>query len=111
MIKCLPYKAEFKTGTTCVRNQQKIKELKAGGRDSFNRKDTAEEILAAMPTDYFRIKECDGCKVGIELYKKAAKEGRVPGEFKANYSRISHKKRLSMIACEAYHRQNAHIGW
>jgi hypothetical protein len=111
MIKCRPYKAEFKTGATCIRNQQKIKELKDSGRDSFQRKNTSEEILSAMPAEYFRIKECDGCKVGIALYKKAAKEGRVPREFKINYSRISNKKRLSMIACEAYHRQNAHLGW
>lgn len=107
MITCKPYRAQYKMDRTCVANQLKIAEFKQRGKLKSN---CSNEILSGtMLADYFKIEACDGCKIGVALYKKAKEEGRLPGPYRNNHIAINRGKR-AYYAIEQYHKSNESFG-
>ena len=104
MIQCQAYHMELSTDRTCVCNQQKLVEFRKRNRRKLG--GTAEILTLGMPSEYYKIHMCDGCKTGERLYAKAKKDGRLP-KWKRKFL-PGNKLRMDMVA---YHAQNARVGW
>ena len=103
-IKCEAYKCEFSSGTTCIRNQQKLKEMESNRRKC---KQGIWEILTKPKPEFYRIEKCNGCEIGIKLYNEAKKEGTLPVAIKKKLPKMPD----GLKAVNEYKRYTSERGW